>query len=136
MTRAERSSFASLVEHAVAPAPPLPPLGATDATDAFVRYLRLAPAANRAALRCALLALELVPLALGERHRLSRLGAARRDALLTRLERGRLAPLAAALVGLAHLFYYGDERVMRQLGYDARAVVERGRALRASESRW
>ena len=37
--------------------------------------------------------------------------------------------------GIAFLAYYGDDRVMRGLGYDADAVIERGRAVRAKEGR-
>jgi hypothetical protein len=37
---------------------------------------------------------------------------------------------------LAKLAYYGDDGVMRTLGYDPDAVVERGRRLRREEARW
>ena len=37
--------------------------------------------------------------------------------------------------GVAFLSYYGDDDVMRRLGYDADAKLERSRALRAKEGR-
>ena len=44
--------------------------------------------------------------------------------------------LAAKLMSsAAQLSYYGDDDVMRRLGYDATANVERGRRLRAAEGR-
>jgi hypothetical protein len=136
VTRAERCIFACLVDHAVAPAPPLPPVAGTDAVAAFARYLKRCPSPNRLALRAALHAVQLAPLLVGERRPLTRLPVARREAVLAGLESGRLALLTSALVALAHLSYYGDDGVMRGLGYDPDAIVARGRELRAAEGRW
>ena len=136
MTAREAAIFSSLVEAAVAPQPPLPAVAQTDACDAFARYLESSPAVNRAALRAALQAIELGPLALRFGAPLRRLPLGRRVAYLERLERSRLGTVAKALRGLAQLCYYGDAAVMALLGYDAGAVVARGRALRAAEDRW
>lgn len=137
MTRFERRAFVCLVEHAVAPASPLPPVRDTEAVAAFERYLHACPPANRLGLRAAIVAIECAPIVTGpERRRLSSLESAARDGLLGRLLEGRLAPLLTALRGLAQLSYYGDRGVVGSLGYDAAAVVDRGRALRASEGRW
>jgi hypothetical protein len=136
VTGREAAIFASLVEAAVAPAAPLPPVAQTDASDAFARYLRASPRRNRAGLRALLVLFDLLPLALRFGAPLRRLSPERRAEFLSRLERGRLAPLTKALRGLAQISYYGDDAVMRSLGYDADAVVARGRALRREEDRW
>jgi hypothetical protein len=137
MTRVEERIFSRLLDYAVAPAPPLPPLAETDALAAFDRYLAGSPAPSRLGIRAALLVLELSPLAFGpQRRRLTRLGAAQSAAHLSRLEQSPLRPLLIALRGLAQLCYYGDEGVLRMLGYDAAAVIERGRAVRVAEHRW
>jgi hypothetical protein len=135
-TAREANVFACLAETVVAPGGGLPPLARTDALSFLGRYLRAAPRLNRAGLRALLLAVEVGPLALGYGARLRRLRPADRVAYLERLDRGRLAPLAQALEMLAKLAYYGDDGVMRSLGYDADAVVERGRRLRREEARW
>jgi hypothetical protein len=135
-TAREANVFACLAETVIAPSGALPPLVRTDALDFLGRYLGAAPPLNRAGLRALLLAVEVGPLALGYGARLRRLDPAARVDYLERLDRGRLAPLAQALEMLAKLAYYGDDGVMRSLGYDADAVVERGRALRREEARW
>jgi hypothetical protein len=81
-------------------------------------------------------ALELAPL-LTSGRRLRRLSPAARAAALDRIERTAAgAGLVKAVRGIAHLSYYGDDRVMRLLGYDADAVVARAAAVRAAEARW
>lgn len=132
----EASIFAAFVDAVVAPTPPLPPVGATGAARALDANLAAAPAVNRLALRQALYALELAPLALGHRSRLRRLDPAARREVLARVEAGPLGPLVQALRTLAHLGYYGDDAVMRLCGYDADAVVARAAALRVTEARW
>ena len=37
---------------------------------------------------------------------------------------------------MAKMAYYGDDGVMRSLGYDADAVVARAREVRVAEGRW
>ena len=105
LTLGEQAAFAALVERVARPAPPLPPVGETDAVAGFDAWLAAAPPLNRAVLR----------------------GALRMRA------RPRLpGPLLEALRAAAAACYYGDPAVMRALGYDAAAVVRRGRALRAA----
>jgi hypothetical protein len=135
MTR-EADIFACLTDAVVAPAGAFPPVRQTDATRFLNRYLEASPTLNRIGLRTMLLAVEVGPLALGYGRRLRRLPPAARLAYLQRLQTGRAAPLAQALEALAKLAYYGDEGVMRHLGYDADAVVERGRRVRREEARW
>jgi hypothetical protein len=98
MTNRERAVFARVTDTVVAPVPPLPPARDTDAVAAFERSLATAPRVNALALRAAVLLV----------------GAGVRSGPLVKLVRS-----------LAHLHYYGDDGVMRLLGYDADAVVAR-----------
>ena len=136
MTGREARIVAALTEAAVAPADPLPPVGRTDAVSAFGRYLSASPVPNRWGLRVLLQGLDQGSRALGFGAPLRRLGAADREAYLTRLAGTRLAPVIDSLRGLVQLSYYGDEAVMRLLGYDWAGRVARGRALREREGRW
>jgi len=134
----EASIFACLTDTIVAPEPVLPAVRETDAVAAFDHWLRQAPAFNRAGLRVLLHAVEFAPFALGFRARLRALAEADRVVALDRAEHARAAPARAVLKlvkGLACLCYYGDDGVMRRLGYDADAVVARARALRIAEGR-
>lgn len=119
---------AALIEAAVAPAPPLPAVADTDAVEAFMIYVRGSPPAGRLALSAFLAALELAPLALRGR-RLSRLDPARRSQMIRWLS-------PPGLEALPQLFYYGDEQVLKLLGYDAAERVRRGRELRTRDGRW
>jgi hypothetical protein len=133
----EASIFACLTDAFVAPAGPLPDVRHTDAAFAFDAHVRAAPKVNRVGLRALLLALEVLPLALGFGARLRRLDRTRREHFVSRLERIAAADAALqGLRGLAQLCYYGDEGVLRRLGYDPEAVVARGRELRLQEARW
>jgi hypothetical protein len=138
MTRLTREAdiFACLTDAVVAPGHGLPKLAETDTREFLARYLAASPRLNRIGFRAMLLAVEVGPLALGFGARLRRLAPAARLAYLARIQRGPAAPLSQALEVLAKLAYYGDEGVMRSLGYDPVAVVERGRALRREEARW
>lgn len=136
MSARERRMLADVVEWAVSPRPPLPAVADTDAVAALHRTLALMGRAQRIGLRLVLLALELAPLVTGEWTLLGRLPAVRRATALGFLERRPLAPAGAGLAALAKVSYYGDERVLRQLGYDSSAVVARGRALRDEQGRW
>lgn len=134
----EASIFACLCDTVVAPEPVLPPVRETDAAEFFDRWMARSPRANRIALRALLLAVELSPLALGFGRRLRRLEPPARAAFLARAERARPAPLrqlAKLVKGMALLAYYGDDAVMRRIGYDADANVRRGRELRRREAR-
>ena len=118
MTRAERRAVERLLAATVPAGDGLPPVEQTDAVAAFDAWLRAAPAANRAVLRVLLRAV-----ACGDVAR--------------RVESGRGARAGATqlLARIAAHCYYGDERVMRRLGYDAREVAARGHALRHAEVR-
>lgn len=138
LTPREASIFACFADTVVAPEPILPPVRLTDAVEFFDEWLTLAPRMNATALRAAVVALELGPLALGFRSRLRRLEPADRARYLHAIEKSKHAPVrqaAKALKGIAFLSYYGDDGLMLRLGYDAGANVRRGRALRAEEGR-
>ena len=105
MTARERANAVRVIALCVAPVPPLPPVRETDAVQALERSLAAGPKINAIVLRAALL---LVGLGL------------------------RRGPLAKVVGSLAHLHYYGDDRVMRLLGYDADAVVARAAQVRAA----
>jgi len=128
--------FACLADTVVAPAGTLPPIGYTDAVRAFDAILTASPALNRAGLRVLLYAVEAAPLLLGYGARLRRLSPDRRAVALQRLEGGPAGQAVRALTALAKLAYYGDDGVAWGLGYDADALVARGRALREAEVRW
>ena len=54
--------------------------------------------------------------------------------MLARLEGSRrVRDLVKLVEGIAFLAYYGDDAIMRRLGYDP--TVERARRLRAAEAR-
>jgi hypothetical protein len=96
------------------------------------------PALNSRGMRGLLLALEVMPLAMGYGKRFRRLPAEERARFVKTLERSRnqhVRQLTKVLKGAAFLSYYGDDAVMRQIGYDAGANVDRGRALRLREGR-
>ena len=138
LTPREASIFACVTDTVVAPEPVLPPVRETDAVGFLDRWLAAAPALNRIGLRGLLYAAELAPLVLGGGARLRTLTEAERAQALEAAEAARRAEvrtLVKLVKGIAFLAYYGDDRVMSGLGYDADAVVERGRALRAQEAR-
>lgn len=133
----EAAVFTCFTDVVVAPAGDLPAVVDTDALEALEAQLRAAPAVNRLAIRGMLLAVETGPRLLGHRAGLRALAREDRVAAVAGMQRhAALAPVVKALQGLAHLSYYGDDRVMRHLGYDADAVVARATALRAAEGRW
>jgi hypothetical protein len=105
----ERRLVARLVDEAVRPTAPLPPVDHTDAVAAFDAWLGYGPAVNRVALRALVVASSLAP--------------------------RRLEPARDVLRRIAARCYYGDDRVMRLLGYDADAIVALGAAVRVPEGR-
>lgn len=138
LTRREASIFACLVDTVAAPEPVLPGVRYTDCAYFFDRWMAAAPAANAAGMRTLLYAVELAPLALGYGARLRRLPVDERVRFLYRAERSRnpqVRQLVKLLKGAAFLAYYGDDDVMRRIGYDAAANLARGRALRARDGR-
>ncbi len=138
MSRREASIFACLIDAVVAPAAPLPPVHHTDAVAFLDRWLARSPGPQRAGLRAVIHAVEIGPLLSGFSHRMRRLAPAQRLRYVRRLERAPLPPLrqiAKLVNGMATLAYYGDDAVMRLLGYDADANLARGRELRERDGR-
>lgn len=136
----EASMFACFADVVVEPEPErtgLPPVAGTTAVQAFDETLAVSPRFNRAGLRAAVLAIELAPLLLGHGGRLRRLSPAGRRAAVDRLEHTPgVADAVKAMRSLAHMSYYGDDAVLRRLGFDADAIVERAAAGRAEAGRW
>lgn len=138
LTRRERAVVAALADTMAAPLAPLPPVAGTDTVAAFGAWVADSPALNRLGLRAGLAIAGVAPRAFGHRTGLANLDRAARTAVLHRLERSRIGPLRAlmrALTGVLLMSYYGDDGVMRLLGYDAAANVDRGRRLIAQEGR-
>jgi len=138
MTRREIAIFACFADTVATPEPLLPPLDRTDAAEFFDHWMAIAPRLNAAGLRAALHMLDVAPLTLGFRRRLRNLDRPKRAQYLQRIEKHKAAPIrqaVKALKGVAFLCYYGDDGVMKQLGYDADANVARARALRAADGR-
>jgi hypothetical protein len=138
LTPREASIFACVCDTIVAPEPVLPPVRETDAVQFFDRWLERSPRANRIGLRVLLYAAELVPRLLGLPARLRALPERERANALQMLQAARATPvrqLVKLMQGVATLAYYGDDAVMRRLGYDAQANLDRGRRLRAEEGR-
>ena len=134
----EASIFACLVDTVAAPEPLLPAVARTDCAFAFDRWMAAAPALNARGMRGLLLALEVMPVAMGYGKRFRRLPRAERARFLHAIEHSsnrHVKQLVKALKGAAFLAYYGDDSVMRQVGYDAQANLERARAVRLSEGR-
>jgi len=134
----EASIFACLADAVVAPEPVLPPVRETDAVAFFDRWMARSPRLNRVAFRGLLYTLELAPRFLGFGARMRRLTPARRADFLNAIEQNRipqLRQLAKLMQGFGQLAYYGDDRVMLLIGYDAEANVARGRELRARDGR-
>jgi hypothetical protein len=138
LTPREASIFACLVDTVAAPEPLLPPVAQTDAAFFFDRWMAASPRANAAGMRVVLHAIELMPRLMGYGARLRRLPVSERVRWLKAVERNRnprLRQLTKLVKSAALLAYYGDDAIMRRLGYDADANLTRGRELRAREGR-
>lgn len=134
----EASIFACLVDAVVAPEPVLPAVKHTDAAFFFDRWMAASPRLNALAMRVLLYVIELMPRALGYDARLRRLPLAERVRYLKAVERNpsaQVRQLNRLVKGAAFLAYYGDDDVMRRIGYDADANVARGRELRIRDGR-
>lgn len=134
----EASIFACLTDAVVAPEPVLPPVRETDAVEFFDRWMARSPRLNRVGVRALLYALEAAPRVLGFGARMRSLDPDGRAEYLRSIEQNRvpqLRQLAKLMQGFGQLSYYGDDRVMRIIGYDAEANLERGRALRERDGR-
>ena len=138
LTPREASIFACLVDTVAAPEPLLPPVAQTDAAFFFDRWMAASPKPNAIGMRVLRHALELMPLALGYGGRLRALSVADRIRFVDKIEHNpnrHLRQLTKLLKGAAFLSYYGDDAIMRSIGYDADANVRRGKELRAREGR-
>jgi hypothetical protein len=134
----EASIFACLVDTVAAPEPLLPPVARTDCAFAFDRWMAAGPTVNALSLRVVLLTLELMPLAMGYGRRFRRLPVAERARFVKAIEGSsnrHVRQLTKVLKGAAFLAYYGDDNVMRRVGYDAEANLERARAIRRRDGR-
>jgi hypothetical protein len=135
----EASIFACFTDAVVAPEPLLPPVRQTDAVEFFDDWMARSPRLNRLGMRALLYVLELSPLLAGPRRtRLRRLDRADRTRWLNAVEKAPRAELRLVyklVKGAAQLSYWGDDALMRGVGYDATANVSRGRELRAREGR-
>lgn len=134
----EASIFACLVDTVAAPEPLLPAVSRTDCATFFDRWMAASPAVNARGMRGLLLALELMPFAYGHRARFRRLSAGDRARFVAAIEHSRnrhLRQLVKVLKGAAFLAYYGDDGVMKRIGYDAEANLQRARDLRRREGR-
>jgi hypothetical protein len=134
----EASIFACVCDTMVAPEPALPPVRETDAVEFFDGWLARSPRLNRIGLRALLYAAELGPRRLGLGGRLRQLSSQERGRALEAAERAgspQVRQLVKALKGVVFLSYYGDDGVLRRLGYDPDERVRRGLQLRAEEER-
>src|SRR5215212_3388332 len=96
MTSREAAIFTTFADTVVTPERSLPAIGQTDAARAFDDWLTRAPKVNALALRAALTALDVAPLALGFRKRLRKLGDHDRARYLARIEKSPSAPVRQA----------------------------------------
>ena len=138
LTPREASMFACFTDAVVAPEPLLPPVRETDAVASFDDWISRAPRLNRLGMRALLYMLELSPLVTGSRSRLRRLdrgGRARWVRAIGQARRPEPKLAFKLLKSAAQLSYWGNDRVMLEVGYDADANLRRGRELRAREGR-
>ncbi|MCO5315249.1 MAG: hypothetical protein M9938_03680 [Solirubrobacterales bacterium] len=137
ITPREASIFAAAADALLAPEPRLPPVHETDLVDGFDDWMGHAPSLNRHTVKLGLYLLEIAPLPIhGKRFRT--LDRQRRLAFLSPKSGWRpalLITLVDTLRMVAATAYFADDRVARQLGYDADFRVARGRMLRAEEGR-
>lgn len=138
LTPREASIFACVVDTVVAPEPLLPAVAQTDCAFFFDRWMAASPELNARGMRALLYAVEVLPLLLGYRARLRRLPVAKRVDYLKAIEHSgnpHVRQLTKLVKGTAFLAYYGDEGIMRRVGYDPDARLVRGRELRLKEGR-
>lgn len=134
----EASIFACLVDALVAPEPLLPPVERTDAAFFFDRWMAASPRMNALGMRALLHLIEVAPRLLGFSARMRQLPLDQRVRYLEAVEKHpnpHVRQLTRLVKGAAFLAYYGDDGIMRQIGYDADANVARGRELRMREGR-
>jgi hypothetical protein len=135
----EAAIFASLADAYCRPSRPLPEIDRSDAV-AFVNELvSMSPRVNRLGFRLILRLVDLAPLVMRRyRRRLIKLARRQRDEFLHGLDKSRwflLRITSRLLKTITVMSYYGDPRVLRELGYDPDANLARARALRTREGR-
>jgi hypothetical protein len=138
LTPREASIFACLVDTVAAPEPLLPPVHQTDCAFFFDRWMAASPQLNARGMRVLLHVIELLPLVLGYGGRMRRLPVEKRARYLKAIERSpnaHVRQLTKLIKGAAFLAYYGDDAIMRRVGYDPDANLMRGRELRVKEGR-
>jgi hypothetical protein len=138
LTPREASIFACFTDTVVAPEPVLPAVRETDAVEFFDDWMVRSPRLNRLGMRALLYVLELSPWLTGSRARLRQLDRSARARWITAMEHARYPQLKLVyklLKGAAQLSYWGNDRLMLAVGYDADANARRGRELRAREGR-
>ena len=134
----EASIFACFTDTVVAPEPVLPAVRETDAVEFFDDWMARSPLLNRIGMRAFLYLLELSPWLTGSRARLRQLDRPGRARWIAAIEHARYPQLKLVyklLKGAAQLSYWGNDRLMLAVGYDADANASRGRELRAREGR-
>jgi hypothetical protein len=134
----EAKIFARLADSYCGPDPALPPVAETSAVAFVDDLVAHSSRVNRIGFRLILRIVDLVPLLRGYRARFTSLAAPRRTEFVHGLDRSRWAIiriLGRLLKTVAVMSYYGDERVLETNGFDAKAIVARGRALREQEGR-
>jgi hypothetical protein len=134
----EAEIFAGLADSYCDPEPAFPPVAQTSAVAFVDDMVAQSGRVNRIGFRLILRIVDLVPLLRGYRARFTSLAAARRTEFVQGLDRSRWAIvriLGRLLKTIAVMSYYGDEGVLRSNGFDPRAIVARGQALRKEEHR-
>jgi hypothetical protein len=138
LTGREASIFACFTDAVVAPEPVLPRVNETDAVEFFDDWIARSPRLNRVGMRAFLYLLELSPWLTGSRARLRQLdgaGRARWIASMEHASRPELKLVYKLLKSAAQFSYWGNDRLMLTVGYDAGANARRGRELRARDGR-
>lgn len=138
LTAREASIFACMADTVVAPEPVFPPVSQTDAVAFYDRWMGRSPKLNRIGFRALLYVVEVAPLAMGFGARMRRLPPEERARYLADVDHSplpQLRQLAKLVKGFAVLSYYGDDQILRRVGYDPDANVRRGRELRQKEGR-
>lgn len=138
ITPREASIYACLVDTYCEPGEGFPAVRDSSAVPFLDEWLARAPAFNRIAFRGLLYLAEIGPALSGYGARLRRLERGRRLEYVLSLDRSPFLPLRALsklLKVATSLGYYGDAGVLRRIGYDPDAVLERSRELRRREGR-
>jgi hypothetical protein len=134
----EAEIFAGLAESYRGPEPGLPPVAETSAIAFVDEMIARSGRVNRIGFRIILRIIDLVPLLRGYGRRFTSLTAPRRTEFVQGLEKSRwriVRILGRLLKTISVMSYYGDDRVLQANGFNPRAIVARGQALRREEQR-